>query len=454
MISRSRRLAGRLAAASASRTVSTTRPLRNCVGERLTETLTSPGHAAQATHARRSTLAPNSFIRPSSSTIGMNSAGETRPRTGWFQRASASKPEIWRVATSTIGWKWTSIASFATAARRSSSMQAADLDLGVHRLLERTPIAAPFRLGGVERHVGVGEDRFGRLAVLRRARRADAGADDDFITVDEHRPTDFAQDLLGELAGLAGIGDRALQDGEFVAAPARDDVGVAHDPLQPVGDRGVSSLSPRAWPRLSLTCLKSSRSRNRTLALSTSSARLRRRRDELLFEATAIGQLGDGIDARHAIDRRRGVAPFGDVLDDDDDALPLHAMNRDFDRALVDGSRRRDDVVPRGGVRTALPHALDLGPGDDLAAHQCAKIARRPAPDLQVVFAQAEEVEKLVVGDVRRSLASTITRPCDMLLRAMSSRLANMADSERATTSAAKFARNRSPSPSRRRREG
>ena len=96
-------------------------PRRNCDGERLTETLTLSDQEAQASQARRRTHAPNSSMSPISSTIGMNSPGETAPRTGWRQRASASNETILRDLTSTIGWKWTSIASLATAMRSSSS---------------------------------------------------------------------------------------------------------------------------------------------------------------------------------------------------------------------------------------------------------------------------------------------------------------------------------------------
>ena len=70
-----------------------------------------------------------------------------------------------------------------------------DLNLGVHRPLEGAPVAPPVAFGGVERHVGVRKDRLRCQAVVRRARAADAGADDHFVAVDEDRPSDFADDL-------------------------------------------------------------------------------------------------------------------------------------------------------------------------------------------------------------------------------------------------------------------
>ena len=137
------------------------------------------------------------------------------------------------------------------------------------------------------------------------------------------------------------------------------------------------------------------------MALSTSSAAPAQGLDELLFEATAVWQIGHEIDARHAIDRAGGVAPFGDVLDDDDRALalPRHAMDGDFDRAVVARLERRDHVDPGGGARQRLPHPLDLVLGDNLAAQQRARDGAQTCARLDLVRAEAEQVEKLAVDD-------------------------------------------------------
>ncbi len=52
----------------------------------------------------RSTQRPIGMIRPVSSAIGMNSTGPTMPRSGWFQRSSASTPEIDPSERRTTGW--------------------------------------------------------------------------------------------------------------------------------------------------------------------------------------------------------------------------------------------------------------------------------------------------------------------------------------------------------------
>ena len=125
--------------------------------------------------------------------------------------------------------------------------------------------------------------------------------------------------------------------------------------------------------------------------VSRFAARAHRRR-ELFFEAPTIGKFGDGVDTRHPVDRKRRVAPFGHILDDDDDALPVHTMNRDFDRAFVDGFERNHEVAFAAVVEERPPDAIDLAPRDDLVPHQFAKDRAHIRADLHVVFVQAEEV--------------------------------------------------------------
>ena len=61
-------------------------------------------HAAPWATASRSTQRPMSVMTPDSSASGMNSTGGTRPRSGWFQRTSASKPVVRPSVTRTVGW--------------------------------------------------------------------------------------------------------------------------------------------------------------------------------------------------------------------------------------------------------------------------------------------------------------------------------------------------------------
>ena len=64
----------------------------NCAGDRLTAICSGAAQEAASRQASRNIHSPISTIRPLSSAIGMKSPGDTKPRTGCSQRASASKP--------------------------------------------------------------------------------------------------------------------------------------------------------------------------------------------------------------------------------------------------------------------------------------------------------------------------------------------------------------------------
>ena len=104
MISSSSRLAGRPDAASAATIFSASVPLLNWTGETLTASLMSSGQVAASAQAVVSTHSPSWLIRPVSSAIGMNSAGEIMPRSGCRQRTSASQPVILLSPRLTQGW--------------------------------------------------------------------------------------------------------------------------------------------------------------------------------------------------------------------------------------------------------------------------------------------------------------------------------------------------------------
>ena len=59
-----------------------------------TATLILSGHVTAILHASLIIQSLREAIKPMSSAIGMNSAGEIEPRTGCRQRNSASKPLI------------------------------------------------------------------------------------------------------------------------------------------------------------------------------------------------------------------------------------------------------------------------------------------------------------------------------------------------------------------------
>src|SRR5579863_1953516 len=91
VISSSRCDAGSPDEAKALITVETRLPLENCRGDKLTETQILSGQWIASEHACLSAHSPSWMIRPISSATGMNSEGDTGPRSGWFHRIKASK---------------------------------------------------------------------------------------------------------------------------------------------------------------------------------------------------------------------------------------------------------------------------------------------------------------------------------------------------------------------------
>ena len=195
----------------------------------MTDTLTPSGHAAQAAQARLSTAAPISSMRPISSTIGMNSVGDMLPSTALCQRASASKPTILPRRDGDDGLE-VDIDAVARDRRAQFELdQAADLDLGVHRLFERPPYPPAVRLRRVKRDIGLREQGVGTDPVVGRRSAADAGADDHLAAVDDHRAVDFLDDALGDGGRLRLAGRVTVKDDKFVAAPARHQIARADD---------------------------------------------------------------------------------------------------------------------------------------------------------------------------------------------------------------------------------
>lgn len=90
VISSSSRSASRPLCSSASVTASIRPGLRNWTGDRLTAIFKGLVHLTASVQAVLSTQSPSELMKPIRSATGMNSIGDTAPRTGWFQRTSAS----------------------------------------------------------------------------------------------------------------------------------------------------------------------------------------------------------------------------------------------------------------------------------------------------------------------------------------------------------------------------
>ena len=185
------------------------------------------------------------------------------------------RPTIRPVAISTIGWYWRTNSSAEMARSRSAEAGPGQHRL-VHRRLEDDDPALAARLRRVHRDVGVAQQVVGRVDARPAGGDADAGPDVDVATL-RSRSTGPERRRSGASATRSDAfmsGRVAQEDGELVAAEPGGHV--AWSAGSPGGDhrRRRGARRPRRGRGVSLTILKSSRSRNRTTG--TSPARVAR----------------------------------------------------------------------------------------------------------------------------------------------------------------------------------
>ena len=118
---------------------------------------------------------------------------------------------------------------------------------------------------------------------------------------------------------------------------------------------------------------------------------------EFVLEAAAIGQVGDGVETRHAIDLELRVAPLGDVLDDDDRSLVLHPVDGDFEGASVSRLERNHDVRPAIAVEQGVREMGVLRGRDDVAVDEAPEDRVHMGADESDVRAHSEDSERLIV---------------------------------------------------------
>ena len=182
------------------------------------------------------------------------------------------------------------------------------LHLRVHFRLEEVIGAAAFRLGAIERHVGVAQQLVGLVAVGRRHGDADAGADDHLVAVDFERLGEGLDQVGGKLAGIGRPG-AALHDGEFVAAEAGHRVDAAHHALQALGHRAEQRIADRMAERI-VDALEAVEIEEHDRELFAAAERLL----HLVAEQHAVRQIGERVVARHVHDLGLGLPALGDVF--------------------------------------------------------------------------------------------------------------------------------------------
>jgi hypothetical protein len=155
--------------------------------------------------------------------------------------------------------------------------------------------------------------------------------------------------------------DRRLQNDELVAAEARDHVGVADRVLQPFGDgfeqHVTAGVAERIVDLLELVEI------DEVNGAHVVGAPFVERALHAVAQHHAVGQPGQGIEARQMIDLGLGDLALGDVLDQHHHAAVLHRLDGEFERAPVHQVQGEGGIVAAGKPRVeVIDHAARRSP--------------------------------------------------------------------------------------------
>jgi hypothetical protein len=256
----------------------------------------------------------------------------------------------------------------------------------------------PVGLDAVESEIGVLDEQVGIGAVARRQRDADAGGDVDALAGDVVGFADRIDDAGSQRLGLTGVVHVGLDDGEFVAAQARHQVGLAHATEQPSAHLLQQRIADRVAQRVvdALEAIEIEAQHGKALAAFQAQQRLL----QPLPEQRAVRQLRQGVVARQMGDVALLAPALGDVLVERHPAAALerlrghgdHALAAEFDgHGLGVAGLGREPIAPgravlaalflavvperamhRAGPRQLLRQGVHLG--EALVAHQQARL--------------------------------------------------------------------------------
>ena len=192
----------------------------------------------------------------------------------------------------------------------------------VHRRREHLIRVAARVLGAIHRVVGVRQQRLGRVAVARKKRDADAGGDEQLRPFDLQRQRDRVEHLLRDLRRGVGRLQIGQQDGELVAAHARDRVLLAQRRLQPRGDRFQQLVAGRMAERVvdDLEAIEIEKHHRQRMLHAP---RVRERDRQAIAEQPAVRQAGQRIVIGLILDLLLDPLALGDVARDADDLADL-----------------------------------------------------------------------------------------------------------------------------------
>ena len=244
----------------------------------------------------------------------------------------------------------------------------------IHARLEEAIGAAAVALGSVQREVGILQELVEMDAVPRRHRDADAGIGGDQVTGAFEGSPDRAVDRLHQLFGVHGTAHRILDDGEFVPAQPRGDIGLTEAAAQAPGD-ALQQLVADGMAESVVDALELVDVDIKHGKLPTGLHVLQRPL-QLLAEQYAVWQIGERVVMGEMGDLLLGALARGDVLDGGDPAARRQRLVDDLDRAAArglrdlarclakpdiadDGAAERVDVAVEGpGLRTVRDQPL------------------------------------------------------------------------------------------------
>ena len=319
---------------------------------------------------------PSSLIRSVSSASSMKRSGSSRPSRGWCQRASASTAQLRPLPSSTSGWKYGLMCPCAMASRRSSTSawraSSASYMPGEKIALRDLPAG----LGGVHREVGVAQQLVGRARARRsRARRRCSRARARRAPPRCSGASSAPSTRSAARSASTGVGACSSSTANS-SPPRRAARSSSRSDARRRSATVTSSASPAACPSVSLTPLKSSRSRNMHGGRVVVA---RERGLDAQREERAVGEARQRIvprlvrqallELRHGRQRARRLAALERAAGVRADRLEQPPLARAERLAALDGEQaddarlaaQRDD--DRGRQAEARePHAA-LGPG-------------------------------------------------------------------------------------------
>ena len=212
-------------------------------------------------------------------------------------------------------------------------------------------LAATGGLRGVEREVGVADERVGARAARVADGDPDRRADRHLMAFDHVGARDLLDQRSGERFEQADV-DRAGQHRlEFVAAEAADLAVIAHHRFQPLGDLAQQRVADRVAERV-VDVLEAIEVDHEQRAALLAMGGVAQRFVERLAHHRAVGQAGQRIEPREARNLALGLALLGEVGADAAKAEEAAALVEDriARKRPVDVllARRADDHVGEG----------------------------------------------------------------------------------------------------------